>query len=176
MAEKICRCTMLGFSVKILNYGFVNTVFIAVDTFLLLATNDTISYLPVPVDGSNATARPRRLSIGSVGSIRSIAYDPANKSVLWIDGEADSIQSVAIDGSNKWLFSAPPGLETFSMAFDWFGGQLFVTEDDGFQIELLTLNGDNIGSLLKFAENPLYLDKPREVVFDNTSRFVFQLK
>ena len=147
-------------------------VFVAVDTFLLLATNDSISYFPLPVDGSGATASPRRLSLGSGGSIRAIAYDPANKSVLWLDGEADKIQSVAVDGSNKWVFSAPPGLETFSMAYDWFGGQLFVTENKGFQIDLVTLNGGNIGSLLKFPENPLMLDKPGEVIFDDASRYV----
>ena len=147
----------------------------AVDMFLLLATNDSISYLPVPVDGSDATASPRRLSIGSVGSIRAIAYDPANKSVLWLDSEAGNIQSVAVDGSNKWIFSAPSGLETFSMAYDWFGGQLFVTENNGFQIDLVTLNGDNVGSLLKFPENPLMLDKPGEVVFDDASRYVVNL-
>lgn len=141
-------------------------------TFLLLATNDSISYLPVPVEGSNATSKPRYLSIGSVGSIRAIAYDPANKSVVWIDSMTNSLQSVAIDGSERWEFSVAPGLDTFSMAYDWFGGQVFITESNGFQIELLTLNGDNVGSLLKFSDNPLSVDKPGEVVLDDINRFV----
>ena len=140
------------------------------DTFLLLATNDSISYLPVPVDGSSATASPRYLSLGSVGNIRTIAYDPANKSVLWI--EKDNLQSVAVDGSQRWEFSVPSGLDTFSLAYDWFGGQVFITETNGFQIELLTLNGENIGSLLKLENNPLSLKKPGELVLDDINRFV----
>ena len=136
------------------------------------ATNESISYLPVPVDGSNATAKPRYLSIGSVGSIRAIAYDPANKSVMWMDSVTNSLKSVAINGSKSWEFSVPAGLDTFSMAYDWFGGQVFVTESNGFQIELLTVNGDSVGSLLKLSNNPLSLDKPGEVVLDDINRLV----
>ena len=142
----------------------------AVDTFLLIATNKSVSYAPVPVDGSITTSR--RLSIGPVGSIQAIAYDPVNRSVLWIDSETNSIQSVAINGSRQWQYSIPSGIETFSMAYDWFGGQVFVTETSGFQIELLTLNGVRRGSLLQLADNPLFMQKPGEVVFDDENRFV----
>ena len=140
------------------------------DTFLLIATNKSVSYAPVPIDGSITTSR--RLSIGPVGNIQAIAYDPANRSVLWIDSVTSSIQSVAINGSRQWEYSIPSGIETFSMAYDWFGGQVFVTETSGFQVELLTLNGEDVGSLLELAENPLFLEKPGEVVFDDESRFV----
>ena len=136
----------------------------------MIATNESISYVPVPVDGSSTT--PRRLSIGSVGNIQAIAYDPANRSVLWIDNVTNTIQSVATDGSVRWEYSIIPNIETFSMAYDWFGGQVFVTETSGFQIELLTLNGGSVGSLLKLADNPLFLQKPGEIVFDDESRFV----
>ena len=146
------------------------------DTFLLIATKDSISYLPVPVDGSGAVARPRRLSIGSVGNIKAIAYDPANKSVLWIDNITNYLHSVAVNGSEGWEFSIPSGLDTFSMAYDWFGGQVFVTETSGFQIELLTLNEENVGSLLRFGNNPIYLDKPGELAFDDENRFVHILQ
>ena len=142
----------------------------AVNTFLLIATNKSINYVPVPVDGSSTTSR--RLSIGPVGNIQAMAYDPANKSVLWIDNITNTIQSVAINGSAQWEYSVPSGIETFSMAYDWFGGQVFVTETSGFQIELLTLNGESLGSLLKLADNPHHLQKPREVVIDDENRFV----
>lgn len=145
------------------------------NTFLLLATNDTISYLPVPVDHSSTSAHPRRLSIGSVGQIKTLAYDPANKSVVWIDSMTNNVRSVAIDGSEEWDFSIPHGLDPFSMAYDWFGGQMFVTETSGFQIELLTLNGGSVGSLLKLSDNPLHINKPREVVLDDINRFALYM-
>ena len=155
-----------------ITFFVVLSCLIAVNTFLLLATNESINYLPIPVDGSNATAKPRQLSIGLVNNIRAIAYDPANKSVLWVDNTTSTLQSVTISGSERWEFPVPAGLNTISMAYDWFGGQLFVTESSGFQIELLTLNGESVGSLLKFTDNPLSLNKPGEVVFDDVNRLV----
>ena len=140
------------------------------DTFLLIATNKSVSYAPVPVDGSSTISR--RLSIGPVGNIQAIAYDPSNRSVVWIDSVSDTVQSVAVNGSAQWEYSIPSGIETFSMAYDWFGGQMFVTENAGFQIELLTLNGESVGSLLRLDDNPLFAQKPGEVVFDDDNRFV----
>ena len=142
----------------------------AEDTFLLIATNKSISYAPVSVDRPSTTSR--RLSIGPVGNIQAIAYDPANRSVVWIDNVSDSVQSVAVDGSAQWGYSIPSGIDTFSMAYDWFGAHMFVTETTGFQIELLTLNGENVGSLLKLENNPLSLQKPGELVFDDVNRCV----
>ena len=145
----------------------------AMDTFLLIATNKSISYAPVPVDGSSTTSR--RLSIGPVGNIQAIAYDPANRSVVWIDNVSDLVQSVAVNGSVQWEYSIPSGINTFSMAYDWFGAHIFVTETTGFQIELLTLNGENVGSLLKLGNNPLSVQKPGELVFDDVNRCVIAL-
>ena len=152
------------------NISIINNASTGVDTFLLIATNKSVSYAPVPIDGSSTTSR--RLSIGRVGNIQAIAYDPANRSVVWIDSVSDTIQSVAIDGSAQWEYSIPSGIETYSMAYDWFGGQVFVIEATGFQIELMTLNGKRVGSLLRFDDNPLSVQKPGEVVFDDEYRFV----
>ena len=161
------RCTS---TCIVLHLYILYNVSTAVDTFLLIATNKSVSYAPVPVDGSSTTSR--RLSIGRVGNIQAIAYDPANRSVVWIDSVSDTIQSVAIDGSAQWEYSIPSGIETYSMAYDWFGGQVFVIEATGFQIELMTLSGKRVGSLLRLDDNPLSVQKPGEVVFDDEYRFV----
>ena len=51
-----------------------------------------------------------------------------------------------------------------SLAYDAEGGHIFATEVAGFQIELLTVNGDGVGSLLDDIQSP------SDVVFDGETR------
>ena len=54
-------------------------------SLLLIATQEAIHYLPIHTDVSPAISRP--LPIGPLYDVSAVAYDPVNKSVLWIDRE-----------------------------------------------------------------------------------------
>ena len=62
-------------------------------------------------------------------------------------------------------------MSVFSMTYDWIGGHIFLTEDHGFQIELLTINGEGTGSfLLHDVQQTRNLPRPGDVVFDMDDR------
>ena len=62
-------------------------------------------------------------------------------------------------------------LRPFSFAFDWRGGQLVLTEENGFQLSLVVPEGNRHGLLLNLTVNRLSpLKKPGEVVFDSYTR------
>lgn len=61
----------------------------AEDTFLLLATTDSIHllpYVPLSLERSSSSFQPLPLPV--VGSIQSMTYDPINKSVLFTDSNS----------------------------------------------------------------------------------------
>ena len=55
------------------------------DSLLLIATQEAIHYLPIHTNISPGIPRP--LPIGPLYDVSAVAYDPFNKSVLWIDRE-----------------------------------------------------------------------------------------
>ena len=55
------------------------------------------------------------------------------------------------------------------------GGHVFITEKQGFQIELLTVNGGGRGSLLDIRDamrrtGSLVLDRPGDLAFDSDAK------
>ena len=59
----------------------------------------------------------------------------------------------------------------FSMTYDWIGGHIFITEDQGFQIELFTINGEGVGSFhLHDVQQTRNLPRPGNVIFDMDDR------
>ena len=57
------------------------------DSLLLIATQEAIHYLPIHANISTGISRP--LPIGPLYDVSAVAYDPVNKSVLWIDRETE---------------------------------------------------------------------------------------
>ena len=55
------------------------------DSLLLIATQEAIHYLPIHTNISTGSSHP--LPIGPLYDVSAVAYDPVNKSVLWIDRE-----------------------------------------------------------------------------------------
>ena len=62
----------------------------ATDTFLLIATEDSIYHLPVP-DVSSSTSQVQAIPIGVVGQIETLAYDPNKRNVLYTDSTTRSL-------------------------------------------------------------------------------------
>ena len=76
-----------------------------------------------------------------------------------------------MDGSQFWNIKKIANVSAFSMAYDWMGGQIFLTEEQGFQIELVTVNGEGLGSLLLHdVQQTRTLLRPGDVVFDVDTR------
>ena len=71
---------------------------------------------------------------------------------------------MTVNASLSWDVLSLSGFAPTSLAYDWVDGHVFVTEKGGFQIELLTVNGEGRGSLLEDIQSP------SDVVFDVGSR------
>lgn len=59
------------------------------------------------------------------------------------------------------------------MAYDWKGGHIFLTDADSFEIKIITMNGEERGSMLESKIDERVgsmLNKPGEVVVDSKSR------
>ena len=89
--------------------------------------------------------------------------------------------SVALDGQSRWSISLSnnkTNLLPFSLAYDWRGGQIFLTDEDSFEIKLVTIDGRGRGSMVDSSKNnaPGYmLSKPGELAVDSSRRSVFFL-
>jgi hypothetical protein len=83
--------------------------------------------------------------------------------------------SVNLDFESEWKIHLSSNIsenfDPFSLAYDWAGGHIVLTETDAFQVKLVTADGLRHGSLLDLIrERPLVVDKPGEVVFDSEMR------
>ena len=83
-----------------------------------------------------------------------------------------SCSSVALDSTSERTLPLPDGLKPTSLAFDWKGGHIFSLESPGFQIELTTINGQEVGSVLDFSglDKRYSLNVSGEVAFDTATR------
>lgn len=80
---------------------------------------------------------------------------------------------MALDSSSETSIPLVGDLRPSSLAYDWVGGHIFATERTGFQIELMTINGDGVGSVLDFDVDQKYqLNILGDVVFDSDTRLV----
>ena len=76
-----------------------------------------------------------------------------------------------MDGRQFWNIREIANVSAFSMTYDWMGGQVFLTEDQGFQIELVTVNGEGVGSLLLHdVQQTRILPRPGDIAFDVDDR------
>ena len=81
---------------------------------------------------------------------------------------------MALDSSSETSIPLVGDLRPSSLAYDWVGGHIFATERIGFQIELMTVNGEGVGSVLDFDVDQKYqLNILGDVVFDSDRRLVF---
>ncbi len=58
---------------------------IATESFLLLATEQYIHYLPVPRASTQTKGSVRPLPLTPRGRVMDLAFDPMNHSVLWVE-------------------------------------------------------------------------------------------
>ena len=78
-------------------YSYLNT-HTATDSLLLIATQEAIHYLPVPLDAHPKMSRPQPLPVGPLYDVSAVAYDPVNKTVLWFDRETQFLR--------RWLLNS----------------------------------------------------------------------
>jgi len=55
------------------------------DSFVMIATSESVFYLPVPSADSGYTSTPQMLPLGPVGDITTLSYDPISQSTLITD-------------------------------------------------------------------------------------------
>ena len=70
------------------------------------------------------------------------------------------------------LVQSNNSVDPFSLAYDWRGGHVVITEFDRFQLQLVTEDGQGRGNLLDLARGATRLEQPRDVVFDSEARYV----
>ncbi len=75
---------------------------------------------------------------------------------------------MSLDSSSDYSYSLVNDSAPYSMAYDWRGGHVFTTTSPGFQIELTTINGEGVGSVLEFqaTEKRYVLNILGELLFD----------
>ncbi len=76
-----------------------------------------------------------------------------------------------LDSSAEWTIpiSEEP-LQLFSLAYDWRGGHVFLTEEDSFELKMAVTNGDGKGTMLDITG--VRVSKPGQVFVDSSHRWV----
>jgi len=81
---------------------------------------------------------------------------------------------VALESTSSQTIPLREDILPSSLAYDWRGGHIFYTGFPGFQIELATINGNGIGSVLDFGSEKLYeLNIIGELAFDSYTRYYY---
>ena len=62
--------------------------------------------------------------------------------------------SATINGSLFRNITQIDGVRPHSMVYDWRGGNIFLTEKDGYQIRQLAINGEGMGVMLEELHQP----------------------
>ena len=65
-------------------------------------------------------------------------------------------------------------MQPFSLAYDWMGGHIFLTDANSFEIKVVTVNGEGRGSMLEAKVDDTrgsILHKPGELAVDSRSRY-----
>ena len=83
-----------------------------------------------------------------------------------------SLCSVSLDSTFDYSYPLVNDSAPYSLAYDWRGGHVFTTTSPGFQIELTTINGEGVGSVLEFqgTEKRYVLNILGELLFDTDRR------
>ena len=112
-------------------------------SFLLISTADAIYYLPVaPSTAIDAIPpEPLPLSIGPLYNVSAITYDPNSERVLWADSVSGRVGVASILGSPCSTIATLSDLSPVSLAYDWKGNTVFLTEWNRFGIELVSGSG-----------------------------------
>ena len=193
-------------------HSYLNT-HTATSSLLLIATQEAIHYLPVPLGTHPKISRPQPLPVGPLYDVSAVAYDPVNNTVLWFDREtqflhrwlhhthtyttADAhvhthimhthlhtctlhppyihsshLHRATVDGRQFWNITRLPNVSVLSIAYDWVGGQVFLTKEQGFQMKLVTVNREGGDSLLfDNVQQTRNLSHLGDVVFDMDDRW-----
>ena len=137
----------------------------AINTFLLISNADTIYYLPVPPpNGATAVTQPLQLlphSIGPLYSVEAIAYDYNHERILWADSTSGTVGVSGLYGFPCSTVTILSGLAPFSLAYDWKGSNIFLTETNRFEVEIVTNSGVKtlLGDLMAYCDLAMNSDQ-----------------
>ena len=80
-------------------------------------------------------------------NVTAMTYDPVDRRLLWIDEERSEFVAASLDGLEAWRIDswAISDVRPLSLAYDYEGGNVFLSERDRFQILQLAVNGGGRG-------------------------------